>query len=265
MKNNKLENYKLFIDELGVANPKDTKSEVYIVSACSVNEKERLSIKTKADQIKFKYWGRTDIVFHSREFGRKMGDFSIFKDKKVFKEFISDFEAFILDSDFKMFFTILDKGKARKLGWNDVKIYEETSYIIIKNFLLSMISQDSRANIVIESSTSEKDFYFHKANNFFLSGGVSEVDVDYKKVQDTITSIAFVTKNNFDIEEQIADIFAYAVKCKYFLQIKKKIKIGFYEKIVLDLLKKKLYKKPRNASVHKQKYLNEIESIKLLP
>ncbi|MCK5027591.1 MAG: DUF3800 domain-containing protein [Candidatus Pacebacteria bacterium] len=265
MKNNKLENYKLFIDELGVASPKDTQSEVYIISACSVNDKERLNMKIKADQIKFKYWGKTDIVFHSREIGRKMGDFSLFKDKKIFKEFISDLENFISDSDFKMFFVVLDKTKARKLNWNDIKIYKETSNLILKNFLLAMISQDSKANIVIESSTSEKDFYFHKANNFFLAGGVNEVGVNYKKVQDTITSIAFVTKNNFDIEEQIADIFAYAVKCKYLLQTKKKVKIGDYEKVILDLLKKKIYKKPRKASVKKKKYLDKIEPIKILP
>jgi len=265
MKNNKPENYKLFIDELGVANPKDTKSKLYILSACSVNEKERLSMKIMADQIKFKYWGRTDIVFHSREMGRREGDFSIFKNKKVFKEFIFDFDKFILSSDFKMFFVVLDKDKARKLGWNDVKTYEETSNAIIKNFLLAMISQDSKANIIIESSTSEKDFYFHKSNNFFLAGGIPKANVTYKKVQDTITSIAFVTKNNLDIEEQIADIFAYAVKCRYFLQKNKRIKIGDYEKIILKLLRNKIYKKCKNARVKKKKYLEKIKPIQILP
>jgi hypothetical protein len=265
MLDDKPENYKLFIDELGVANPKDVRSPLYIISACSVNEKVRSEMKIKANQIKFKYWGKTDIVFHSREIGRKMGDFEILKDKKIFKEFILDFYKFILNSDFKMFFVILDKDRARKLGWNDIKIYKETSNSIIKNFLLAMISQDSKANIIIESSTSEKDFYFHKANSFFLAGGISDLNVGCKKVQDTITSIAFVTKNNLDIEEQMADIFAYAAKCKYFLQKKRKIKVGNYEEIILELLKKKTYKRSKNAGVSKKKYLDQIESIKILP
>lgn len=265
IKNNKAENYKLFIDELGVANPKDFQSDVYIISACSVNERERGNLKIKSDQIKFKYWGRTDIVFHSREFGRKENDFSIFKNKKIFDEFIFDLEKFLEEAEFKMFFVVLDKDKARKLIWNDKKIYKETSNAIIKNFLLAMISQDSKAKIIVESSTSEKDFYFHKENSFFLSGGIIELGIDDKKIKETLTSIAFVTKNNLDIEEQIADMFAYAVKCKYFNKIGKKVKNGEYEKMMLRLLNKKVYKKPRNAGAKKKKYLNEIEPIKILP
>jgi hypothetical protein len=252
--------YKLFIDELGVASVKDVQSEVYILAGCSVNEADRHEIKTWADHIKFKYWGRTDIVLHSREVWRKENDFGVLKNKKIFSEFLDDMERFLSCSKFKMFFVLVDKQKAREAGWNDKKIYQETAYFIVKNFLLTLLSSDSTGKVIIESSTAEKDFYFHKALGFFLAEGIAELRVGYKKIQETVTSISFVTKKNHDIEEQIADFFAYAAKCKYLKKRKKPLKEGEYEQMILKLLEKKLFKIPVGAGVGKMKYFKEMDS-----
>ncbi|MDX9913727.1 MAG: DUF3800 domain-containing protein [Candidatus Moranbacteria bacterium] len=263
--NKKQFQYKLFIDELGVANPKATQSEVYILSGCSIDDSERDNIRNWADHIKFKYWGRTDIVFHSREIGRKEGDFAMFKNQKIFKEFIADLEEFLKSSRFKMFFVIVDKNEAKKKAWDQIKIYKDTTDYMIRNFLLAMLTNDSKGKIVVESAGAEKDFYFHKALGYYLSGGIPDLRVDYKKVQETITSISFVTKNNHDIEEQIADLFAYAAKCKYFIRKKKKIKRGVYEDMIMQLLNKKIFKLPTNACNKKEKYFKEINPFLILP
>lgn len=55
-----------FIDELGSASPKATNSSLYILSGIMVNDAARSNLKIRADQIKFKYWSSTNIVFHSR-------------------------------------------------------------------------------------------------------------------------------------------------------------------------------------------------------
>lgn len=263
--NKRQSEYRLFIDELGTASPKDTQSDFYILAGCSIIEQERQNIKIWADQIKFKYWGRTEIVLHSREIGRKENDFKIFQDIKVYKEFLEDMENFFLHSRFKMFFVIVDKKKAKKLAWNHIKIYKETSIQIVRNFLLILLTGDSRGKIVVESATAEKDFYFHKAAGYFLAEGIRELKVDHKKIQETLTSISFVTKNNHDIEEQIADIFAYAAKCKYLAKIGKKSRNGIYEKMMLSLLEKKIFKKPPEAGDKKMKYYKEVESFLILP
>ena len=87
--------YCLFIDELGTANINDPNSKFYILAGCSINEGERQNMKIMADQIKFKYWGNTNIVFHSREIGRKENNFEILKDVKMkyFKE-VNSFDVF---------------------------------------------------------------------------------------------------------------------------------------------------------------------------
>lgn len=264
MRTNKIDNYKLFVDELGTPNTKDKKSELYILSGCSVEEAERHNLKIRADQIKFKYWGRTDIIFHSREIGRKENDFEIFKNSKVYNEFLKDLEVFLSEAKFKMFFIIVNKEKARRLAWNNVKIYKETSNILIKNFLLILLSGDSKGKIIIESAA-EKDLYIYKAFNYFLAGGIKELKVSHKKVQEILTSFSFVNKQNYDIEEQIADLFAYAARCYYFIKVKKKIKIGLYEKIMISLLKKKLFKVPFRANPRKTKYFKNVNAFVILP
>ena len=188
------EHYRLYIDELGTPSPKDITSEMYILSGCSVNKKDCEDLKIRADQIKFKYWGRTDIVFHSREIGRKENDFAIFKDSKTFKDFSSDLYEFLLHSRIKMFFIIVDKAKARAAGWDDIKIYKDTTSFLIRNFLLILLTGDSRGEIVIESSYASKDVYLLDSLNFFLGAGIPKLGVDYNKVQDTLTSVSFVTK-----------------------------------------------------------------------
>ena len=85
----------LFIDESGDVNPKVSRSEVYILAGCMTDEYSRERLKIEADQIKFKLWSRTDIIFHSREVGRKEGDFKILKDPKMYKEFKKDLFNFL--------------------------------------------------------------------------------------------------------------------------------------------------------------------------
>ena len=99
----------------------------------------------------------------------------------------------------------------------------------------------------------------------FLAEGIKELNVDYKKVQETITSISFVTKNNFDIEEQISDLFAYAAKCKYLKKLGKKTKNGEYEKMMVELFEEKIFKNPSSAKDKKMKYFKEVNPFYILP
>lgn len=259
------ENYKLFIDELGTPSPKDITSNVYILSGCSINKRDCKDLKTWADQIKYKYWNRTDIILHSREIGRKENDFAIFKNKKVFHEFISDLEKFLLHSRFKMFFIVIDKKKALEAGWDSVKVHKDTTISLIRNFLLILLSGDSRGEIIIESSSVSKDIHILDSLNYFLGAGITKLNISYKDVQDTLTSISFVTKRNHDVEEQIADLFAYAAKIKYESIITNKKPEGEYEKMMLEVLCKKIFSVPKGAGLVKAKLFKEVEPFLVLP
>jgi len=253
----------LFIDELGSANPKATNSKVYILSGIMVTSQAREEMKIKSDQIKFKYWNRTDVVFHSREIGRKEGDFSLLKDEKVQKSFIKDIFNLLDNSNFQLFGVVVDKAKIPK-NWNEKLLYKKTAEILIRNFILALLAQQKcRGRLIVESATAEKDIYYHKAAGFFLSNGFRNLKIDYKEVQNVLTEISFVTKKNYDIEEQIADLLAYGLRKKH-----EKTKVNLlsdYEKRLLKVVDQKLFKMHPNTTGKKKKLYSEIESYKIVP
>lgn len=254
----------LFIDESGDANPKVRNSETYILSGCMVDDFAREKLKIEADQIKFKYWSRINVVFHSREMGRKEGEFKIFKDRKIFEVFQKDLFNFLSKNGFQMFFVLVDKSKAFKVNWNDRKVYEDTSFIMIRNFILSLLAQDNmKGRVVVESATSLKDFYFHRAASYFLSRGIPELGVSYKQVQDVLTEISFVTKKNHDIEEQIADLLAYSAKLKF--KGKQQAGMSSYEKSILKIMNSKIFKMNPQTGERKKKYYSKIDGFKIVP
>lgn len=254
----------LFIDESGDANPKVAHSEVYILAGCMTDDYGRDRLKIEADQIKFKFWSRTNIIFHSREVGRKEGDFKVLKDQRIYNEFKKDLFNFLNKNSYQMLFVLTDKKKALTKNWNDRKVFEETASIMVRNFILSLIAQGNvRGRLVIESATSLKDFYFHKAASYFLSHGMPELNITFNQVQEVLTEISFVTKKNHDIEEQISDLLAYAAKLKFLGR--KQTAMNEYEKRVVKTMSVKMFKMDPNTGARKKKYYSEIDSFKVVP
>ncbi len=257
-----MKNLTLFIDESGIANPKVKESPAYVLSGCVVNKEWQETLKTKSDHIKFKYWGKTNIVFHSKEIARAEGVFKILKEEKVKSNFIEDLFIFLRSTPYYMFFVVVDKEKALKLNWDDNKVYRETARIMVKNFILSLLAQENtKGRLVAESATSIKDFSFHKEANYFLSNGLPDLKVSYKQVQDVLTEVSFVTKKNYDIEEQIADLLAYGAKLKFL----KKDHKDLYDKEIIRIMNSKLFKMNPAVGEKKKKYQSKIESFKIIP
>ena len=164
-----------------------------------------------------------------------------------------------------MFFIVVNKASARATGWDDIKVHKDTTAFLIRNFLLILLANESRGEIIIESSSVSKDIHLLDSLNFFLGAGLSNLGVDHDKVRDTLTSVSFVTKRNHDIEEQIADIFAYVAKIKYQLETKGRKPKNNYEKMMLGLVEKKLFCAPVGAVLKKAKLFKEINPFLVLP
>lgn len=255
----------LFIDETGTASPNDRYSQHYVLAGCAVLESEREKLRVWADHIKYKYWNRTDVVFHSRDIARKEGDFRIFGSAKRFNAFISDLEEYFNARNFYMFAVVVDKSKAKKMSWDEIKIYKETSALMLQNFLYFLTAQKAKGKVVIESATATKDFYFHRSLGVYLAGGIPSSGIKHTDVKETLTSISFVTKNNHDTEEQIADLFAYAAKCEYIRRSGTKPSTRAYDEMILRVLKKKLVSKSKLGAVPKPKHLKHLQAFEILP
>jgi len=257
--------FSLFIDELGIANPKAIESKLYVLTGIAVKKDFRDQLEVEANQIKFKYWNKTDIVFHSREIGKNLGDFVIFKNKESLKKlFINDLFNFLSNIPITIFSIVVDKNLAFRKNWNDIKILRETIRLLYFNFLTFLLGKNhGKGKIVVESATAEKDIYYLRYFAYFTSPNCKELNVDYKKIQNILTSISFVTKRNFDIEEQIADLFSYAGKCKYIKDYKNKpYASGSYENKIIKILNNKLFLKPKNLSAKKLKLYKQPTSLR---
>jgi hypothetical protein len=251
-----------FIDELGSASPKANHSKLYVLSGVMLPSGSRDKLKIKADQIKFKYWGRTDIVFHSREIGRREGDFKNLRDVSVRMNFHKDLLTFLIQGGYSLLAVLVDKTKIPK-NWNERTIYKKTADLIVQGFLLTLLAKrNCKGRLVVESATAEKDFYYHKAVGYYLSNGFKGLAVDFRQVQDALTEISFVTKRNNDIEEQIADLLAYGLKLKY--ETKKIDALGEYEKRLLNVVNQKLFAVNPKTGEKKKKLYSKIRSYRVV-
>lgn len=203
--------YKLYLDESGTPNlvGSNPKFPYFILSGFVVNEEQEIKLKIKADQVKFKYWGRTDTVFHSREIGRRENDFSILRDPAVEQNFHKDLAQLLTSTGGKSILAVINKNKASPLGWNENDIYKNTSKEMLKFFIEYLHAKNDQGQIIIESAGTKKDIAFYKEYIYFLANGIVTLGLDHKKIKQILTSISFVSKNNQDTETQIADLLAY--------------------------------------------------------
>ena len=255
--------HNLFIDELGSASPKAIYSKHYVLSGIMVSSHAREQLKIYSDQIKFKYWNDTNVVFHSREIGRKEGAFTILKNEESNSNFTRDLMRFLQQGNFQLFGVVVDKEKIPK-NWNEKTIYKNTANIIIRNFVFALLAQrNSRGRLIIESATAEKDFYYHKVAGHYLSNGFPSLNIAFTQVQEVLTEISFVTKKNYDIEEQLADLLAFGLKLRY--EKRPKNKLSIYEQRLIKVVEDKLFAMHPNTGSKKKKLYSEIESFKTIP
>lgn len=261
-------NLLLFIDESGNCDPHNKQSDYYILCGCCVPENKKDQLKIYADQIKFRYWGRTNVVFHSRDLYTNRKDFVIFRNNPLQKnEFLKNLFIFLKQSPITLLIILIDKKLAKKRGWNKIKIVKETVHNLLYHFIAILFSNPAfKGKIVIESATAEKDRYFLNSFSYFLSPGFAEFDGNFIKVRQVLTSISFVTKNNLDIETQIADLFAYSARCKFEAEKNNKhFAKNTYEAKMITLLEQKLFQPPYSTKENKIRFYKKIKPFLVLP
>jgi hypothetical protein len=259
-----MRNYSLYVDELGTTNLLNQQSPYYILSCCSVDHQSKDEFKAQADRIKYKYWGNRydQIVFHSVDIGRQEGDFSIFQNNpSILDAFQTDLIDFLRIGNYKMLFVLVDKPKAVAQNWKDVTVMRRSADEITRAFLTLLHVQEAHGRMIVESSAVNRDYYFLKSFNYFLSGGIPQLGITHTDIRKILTSISFVTKRNHDIEEQISDLLAYAAKLKY----QGNFTPGSYEGKIVEVLNKKIFSPPKLASPRKMSFYSHVSPFLILP
>lgn len=263
--------FKLYVDELGTSHPSTAATQpYYILMGCIIDDAHQDQLKIKADQIKFKYWGRTDVVFHSADMARNLNDYSIFRGKSDVKEqFRKDILAFLHSS--KVFITVcvIDKLSVyTNRGWDEKKIVDYTAHSVMEAFLAKVKSQaPSNGKMIFEISNSFKDRKYLETFNYLISPDFARTDTDYsfRDVQQTLTSINFVTKQNHDTETQISDMLSYGAKCKVLRDTGVRAYASdTYEHRLITVLEAKLIATPTTVGAAKRVFFDKINSFEIV-
>ena len=260
--------YKLFIDETGHPHQND-RSKHFVIVGIIIQDGHQEALKIKADQLRFKYWDRTNIVLHSEEIGKRKGEFAIFQNQpQLGAKFERQFLQFLSTVPILVTTGVVDKVRAYRVGWKEETIINKTNSAVLLDYLAFLYAQDrAHGRVVYEASTSRRDSLYLNAFYTLASPNWQRVNPDFQGVREVLTSVTFANKLNDDIEIQLADIFSYAAICKYHRDNGTKIfATNSYEAKLIKILEKKLLVKPVSmTNPTKKKYYRKVQGTTILP
>ncbi len=236
--------YKLFLDESGTPNPlsaNDKTFPYFVLSGIIIQDNQSERLKIWADRIRFKYWGDLGIVFHSKEIGRKENSFHILRDINIERNFQHDLFTFLNSNGLKCIIVTIDKRKAQQLQWTLKDIYDNSTDKMIQLFIEFLKNKKASGQVIFESAGTQKDIAFYKNYIHYLANGLPSLGLDHKAMKKILTSISFVSKNNHDIESQIADLLAYPAGYQCLVNEGKKVfNTNSYQEKMCQILQNKL-------------------------
>lgn len=261
-----LKQYKVFIDETGHPHHNHRSTHFALVGIV-IDDNRQQELKIKTDQLRFKYWDRTNIVLHSEEMGHKVGDFKQFADDPVSgKKFENQLLDLLYASPIKITAVVVDKSYAYRVGWKEETIVSKASEALILDFMSFLYAQDAHGRIIYETSNAPRDGIYLSAYHRYLDPQWTKKHPEFSDVRERLTSLTFANKLNHDTEMQLADIFSYAAICKHKQLSGHTYSTGSYESKVIKLLNKKLLSIPSGVSQpNKLKYYKQVQGLSLLP
>jgi len=255
--------YNLYLDESGVSSVREQGIGLphFSIAGIMIHETSSMFINERAKQIKFKYFGKTDIVFHSYDIVNNEKDFAIFKNQTQLKdEFNRDLKNFLTSASFKVMYVGINKEKYINYDPTiknlinkglDTKKYEQALVrrmikTIFKNYLCYLKCKSKKdkictGKITMEGAGENQDSLCFNAYHSIM-GGCTELDLTNIDVRNFLTCISFVTKKNNSIEVELADMAAYFLNLEHRHRDGKVKHIKQNSKELINIFSEKLFK-----------------------
>lgn len=191
-------------------------------------------------------------------------EFSIFlNDEPRKQEFYKDLLDMLRTASIEITAAIIDKEKAYRGHWAEKTVIKRSADIVLLNFLSLIYSKmPCKGKVIIEASSFDRDTQYLAAFNNLLSPSFIQKYKIFENIREHLTSINFVTKQNHDIESQIADLLAYGIRCA---QAKTQHPKNSYEAKIVKIANAKLIKMAPTMGEDKKKYFKLIDATKVIP
>jgi len=268
--------YTLYLDESGNSSMKNQTYGLphFSVAGIMIHEDASKFINERAKQIKFKYFGKTNVVFHAYEIVNNEGEFSIFKGNQPLKdEFNKDMKIFLEKANFKVMYAGICKDryiqkdptiKGLVMRGIDTKKYE---HALVKRMIKSVfqnylcyLKKKSKADrictgkITIEGAGEGQDSLCFSTYHSIL-GGCIELGLNNVDVRNMLTCISFATKKDNLIEVEIADMTSYFLNMDHRHTDGKTKKISQNAGDLIRIFKSKLFDN-RCSGIHPNSWID---------
>lgn len=205
--------YRLFIDENGDNNlTKIDKNFPIFCLTCCVFEKDYYHniARNEIDSFKNKFWGRTNIILHSREIRKQEGDFKFLNDEKLRSFFYESLDELIVSLDFSIISTVILKNEHKARYKDPYPPYNLALQFIMERFCFSSNRKSNCTGYILaESRGIKEDKQIKQAYRNLQKNGNQ-----YDNYFINLTSIQTEKKNKNIAGLQIADLVSYPIASK---------------------------------------------------
>jgi hypothetical protein len=203
----------LFIDETGEANINrpDTRFDIFALCGVLFREDHYSAFELVFKEIKRKYWGDGDVVFHSYHMRNKLDAFKIFQDPSVLSAFYEDIGRIFTTANYTVFSCIVNKQKYKREYPDKNQAYEDALMYMCERGvrMVQSYSADGRLHLCLEKRDSGKDRYLKKYySDFIRYGNRYTSTADFQLCDDTLH---FRGKHENINGLQLADLCAYPI------------------------------------------------------
>ncbi|NCU30448.1 hypothetical protein EOM57_01435 [Candidatus Saccharibacteria bacterium] len=161
---------------------------------------------------------------------------------------------------------MIDKQKAFQNSWTEKTAIRRTASSVLFNFLAFIYTKGPcKGHIIIEASSAQRDGLYLDAFNDLLSPSFMQNNPHFDDIRSYLTSINFVTKQNHDIESQIADLLVYGIRCQLEKDGGIAIEKGSYQEKIMNISKSKLIHPISSMSPQKKVFYDLITPVDIQP
>ncbi|MGB9678260.1 MAG: DUF3800 domain-containing protein, partial [Candidatus Ratteibacteria bacterium] len=114
-------------------------------------------VEPEFNKFKSSFLSGTDVILHSREIVRSIGNFSFCKDSVKRKYFYEGIENLLEELDYVVVFSIIDKKEYRKIYQNPYDTYSLTLNFLVERFYFYLKENDINGEIIAESRNRKLD------------------------------------------------------------------------------------------------------------
>ena len=207
-----MKNYYLFLDESGHHGLKTINQEFPILLLCGcVIEKEYYEkvFTRKINDLKKKFFKKTDVILHSRDIRKWQNDFKLLGDPKIRSEFYSNLDKLISQTEFTVIASAVLKNKLiEQYGPQANNPYDlSLTFILERTVFLTDRFDCSKVEVIAEARGKNEDAKLHNQYQIIISNGTQYVKSE--RFVKRLTDIDFRKKEENIAGTQLCDLVAY--------------------------------------------------------